>query len=64
MKKLMAGMMALMLAVALAAPALAENEDGVKKVLSAAALTYLGALIMAIANLLRILAIAGMSRRN
>ena len=43
---------------------LPENEVGVKKVLSAAALTYLGALIMAIANLLRILVISGMSRRN
>ena len=41
-----------------------EHEQGVKKVLSAAALTYLGALVMAIANLLRILAISGMSRRN
>ncbi len=41
-----------------------ENEVGVKKVLGAAALTYLGALVMAIANLLRILAIAGSSRRN
>ena len=41
-----------------------EHEVGVRKVLSAAALTYLGALVMAIANLLRILAIAGMSRRN
>lgn len=40
-----------------------ENEVGVKKVLSAAALTYLGALVMAIANLLRILMIAN-SRRN
>ncbi len=41
-----------------------EHEIGVKKVLNAAALTYLGALVMAIANLLRILAISGMSRRN
>lgn len=41
-----------------------EHEVGVKKVLSAAALTYLGALVMAIANLLRILAIAGSSRRS
>lgn len=41
-----------------------ENEQGVKKVLSAAAMTYLGALVMAIANLLRILVLAGMSRRN
>ena len=41
-----------------------ENEVGVKKVLGAAALTYLGALVMALANLLRILAIAGMSRRD
>ncbi len=41
-----------------------ENEPGVKAVLSAAALTYLGALVMAIANLLRILLIAGRSRRS
>ena len=41
-----------------------EHEIGVKKVLNAAALTYLGALVMSIANLLRILAISGMSRRN
>jgi Zn-dependent membrane protease YugP len=41
-----------------------ENEAGVKHVLSAAAMTYLGALVMAIANLLRILAIAGMSKRR
>lgn len=41
-----------------------ENEQGVKKVLSAAALTYLGALVMAIANLIRILAIVGGSRRD
>ena len=41
-----------------------EHEVGVKKVLGAAALTYLGALVMAIANLLRILAIAGMNRRS
>ena len=41
-----------------------EHEIGVKKVLGAAALTYLGALVMAIANLLRILAIAGMNRRS
>ena len=41
-----------------------ENEQGVKKVLSAAAMTYLGALVMAIANLLRIRVLAGMSRRN
>ena len=41
-----------------------ENEAGVKHVLSAAAMTYLGALVMSIANLLRILAIAGMSRRR
>ncbi|MBR2548168.1 MAG: zinc metallopeptidase [Eubacterium sp.] len=43
---------------------LPENEVGVRKVLGAAALTYLGALVMALANLLRILAIANMSRRN
>jgi len=41
-----------------------ENEGGVKKVLSAAALTYLGALVMAIANLLRIMLIVGGSRRD
>ena len=43
---------------------LPENEAGVKKVLSAAALTYVGALIMSIANLLRILLIVGGSRRD
>ena len=43
---------------------LPENEVGVKRVLNAAALTYVGALIMALANLLRIIAIANMSRRN
>jgi Zn-dependent membrane protease YugP len=36
-----------------------EEKSGAKKVLSAAALTYLAALAMAIANLLRILAIRG-----
>ncbi len=36
-----------------------EEQSGAKKVLSAAALTYLAALAMAIANLLRILAIRG-----
>ena len=41
-----------------------ENEAGVKKVLSAAALTYVGALVMSIANLLRILLIVGGSRRD
>ena len=41
-----------------------ENEAGVRKVLSAAALTYVGALVMSIANLLRILLIVGGSRRD
>ena len=41
-----------------------ENEQGVRKVLGAAALTYLGALVMAISNLLRILVLAGVSRRR
>ena len=43
---------------------LPENEVGVKRVLDAAALTYVGALVMSIANLLRIIVIANMSRRN
>lgn len=43
---------------------LPENEAGVKKVLSAAALTYVGALIMSIANLLRILVLTSGSRRD
>ena len=41
-----------------------ENETGVKRVLSAAALTYVGALVMAIANLLRIIVLFGGNRRN
>ena len=40
-----------------------ENETGVKKVLGAAAMTYLGAVVMAIANLLRVLVIANGRRR-
>ena len=40
----------------------AEEERGVRKVLSAAALTYVAALATALANLLRLILIAG--RRN
>ena len=36
-----------------------EEVKGAKKVLSAAALTYVAALLMAVANLLRVLAIRG-----
>ena len=36
-----------------------EEKAGAKKVLSAAALTYVAALAVAVANLLRILAIRG-----
>jgi len=48
-------------AMGLVAP---ENIGGAKKVLTAAAMTYLGALAMAIANLLRILIITGVGRRD
>lgn len=39
-----------------------EEYDGAKKVLTAAALTYVGALLVAIGNLLRLLAITGRRR--
>ena len=41
-----------------------EEIDGAKKVLSAAAMTYVASAFMAIAQLVRLLAIAGSRRRD
>ena len=41
-----------------------DNIGGAKKVLKAAAMTYIGALAMAVANLLRVLIIVGAGRRD
>ena len=41
----------------------AEDSKGIRKVLSAAAMTYVAALIVSLANLLRVIQIVGRSRR-